>query len=77
MYASASASSAAGEHPTRAFPADLVQARAQLPARGLLSYYLQHRRSFLAGIAVPAALVGQAGRHAALSNKPAIHNFRL
>jgi hypothetical protein len=39
--------------------------------------FLNPSRSFLAGIAVPAALVGQAGRYAALSNKPAIHNFRL
>ncbi len=65
------------QHALRALPADLVQARAQLRARGLVSYYLQHRRSFLAGIRVPAVLVGQAGRYAAPSNKPAIHNFWL
>ena len=64
------------EHPPRAFPADLIQTRPKLRARGLLSNYLQHRRSFLAGIGVPAALDGQAGRYAAPSNRPAIHNFR-
>src|SRR5713101_4006361 len=77
MYASASASSAAAEHPTRAFPTDLIQTRGQLRARGLLSNYLQHRRSFLAGIGVPATLLDQAGRYAAPSNRPAIHNFWL
>src|SRR5207245_1443395 len=54
----------------------LIQAHGQLRARRLVSHYLQHRRSFLAGIGVPAALVGQAGRYAAPSNSPAIHNFR-
>jgi len=66
-----------GEHPTRALPADLVQAPAQLRARGFVSNYLQHRRSFLASIRVPAVLVDQAGRYAAPSNGPAIHNFWL
>ena len=65
------------EHPTRALPTDLIQPRRQLRARGLVSNYLQHRRSFLAGIRVPALLVGQAGRYAAPSNRPAIHNFGL
>ena len=65
------------QHAARALAADLVQRRAQLRARGFVTYYLQHRRSFLAGIAVPAALVGQVGRYAAPSNGPAIHNFWL
>ena len=46
-----------GQHPPGALTDDLIQRRTQLRARLLVSYYSQHRRSFLAGAATPTVLV--------------------
>jgi hypothetical protein len=42
-----------GQHAPGALPDDLVQTRTQLRAGPFVSYYSQHWRSFLAGVATP------------------------
>ena len=42
-----------GQHPPGALSDQFIQTRTQLRAGPLVSYYSQHRRSFLAGAATP------------------------
>jgi hypothetical protein len=48
-----------GQHAPGALADDLVQARHQLRARLLVSYYSQHGRSFLAGVTAPTSSIDQ------------------
>jgi hypothetical protein len=64
-----------GQHPPRPLPHDLIQARGQVLAHGLVSDYLQHwrpsRRRWPAGF-LP---FDHLGRYAAPSIRSRIHNF--
>ena len=55
----------------------LIKPDTYLRAGIIVSYYSQHRRSFLAGVPPPAVFsIGQERRYAEPSNKWPIHKFR-
>ena len=68
-----------GQHAPRSFPADLVDPESGLLARGLLSEYLQHWRSFLppAFDRRHSSKFVQRGRYAAPPLRWVIHRFWL
>jgi hypothetical protein len=63
------------EHPPRPLPHDLIQPSGQVLARGIISDYLQHWRSFPPALARRLPSIDHLGRHAAPSIRSRIHNF--
>jgi hypothetical protein len=63
------------QHPPRPLPHDLIQIGRQVLARGLVSDYLQHWRSFPPALARRHPSFDHLGRYAAPSFRSRIHNF--
>ena len=66
-----------GEHPPGALTNYLIQPRAQLRGRLVVSYYSRHQHSFLAGRGGPRRSRWFRGRYAAPSQRSRIRRFRL